>query len=59
VHAFDTVVKGSRLAGEVKFVRFLNPILALMHSYAYVTLPGQAKASPSSRSATDPGKPRE
>jgi uncharacterized protein (TIGR02246 family) len=47
VHAFETVVKGSRLAGEVKFVRFLNPELALMHSCAYVTLPGQTKASPS------------
>ena len=30
--AFDTVVKGSRLEGEVKFVRFLSPQLAVMHS---------------------------
>jgi uncharacterized protein (TIGR02246 family) len=30
---FDTVVKGSRLeGGEVKFVHFLGPALAVMHS---------------------------
>lgn len=29
---FDTVVKGSRLEGEVRFVRFLSPVLAVMHS---------------------------
>jgi uncharacterized protein (TIGR02246 family) len=47
VHAFDTVVNGSRLEGAVKFVRFLNPELALMHSTADITLQGQTKASPS------------
>jgi uncharacterized protein (TIGR02246 family) len=44
---FDTVVKGSRLEGEVKFVSFLNPQLAVMHSIALVTLPGQKDPSPS------------
>ncbi|HXL08597.1 MAG TPA: SgcJ/EcaC family oxidoreductase [Candidatus Bathyarchaeia archaeon] len=43
---FDTVVKGSRLEGEVKFVRFLSPVLAVMHSVVRVTLHGQTKASP-------------
>ena len=43
---FDTVVKGSRLEGEVKFVRFLSPDLAVMHSVVRTTLPGQPEASP-------------
>jgi uncharacterized protein (TIGR02246 family) len=43
---FDTVAKGSRLEGEVKFVNFLSPQLAVMHSDVRVTLPGQPKASP-------------
>jgi uncharacterized protein (TIGR02246 family) len=33
---FDTVVKGSRLEGEVKFVRLVSPLLAMMHSYVRV-----------------------
>jgi uncharacterized protein (TIGR02246 family) len=44
---FDTVVKGSRLEGEVKFVRLLSSVLGLMHSVVRVTLRGQTKASPS------------
>jgi uncharacterized protein (TIGR02246 family) len=44
---FDTVVKGSRLEGEVKFVRLLSPMLAVMHSVVRVTLRGQTEASPS------------
>jgi uncharacterized protein (TIGR02246 family) len=44
---FDTVVKGSRLEGGAKFVSFLNPQLAVMHSIALVTLPGQKGPSPS------------
>lgn len=44
---FDTVVKGTRLEGEAKFVRFLNSELAVMHAIARVTLPGQSKPSPS------------
>jgi uncharacterized protein (TIGR02246 family) len=47
VHAFDKLVKGSHLECKVKFVRFLNPELALMHSHADITLPGQTKPSPS------------
>jgi uncharacterized protein (TIGR02246 family) len=45
-HIFDTVVKGSRLEGEVKFVRFLGPELAVMHSVVRTILPGQTEASP-------------
>ena len=44
--AFDTVVKGSRLEGEVKFVRLLGPALAVMHSVVTVTRCGQPAASP-------------
>src|ERR1044072_5354371 len=29
---FDTTLKGTRLYGEVKFVHFLNPQLAVMHA---------------------------
>jgi uncharacterized protein (TIGR02246 family) len=43
---FDTVVKGSRLEGEVKFVRFLTSELAVMHAVARVTLPGRTVPSP-------------
>lgn len=46
-HAFETVVKGSRLKCQAKFVRFLTPELAVMHSHAEVTLPGQTESSPS------------
>jgi len=42
---FDTVMKGSRLEGEVKFVRLLSPVLGMMHSTVRVTLPGQTKTS--------------
>ena len=44
---FDTVVKGTRLQGEVKFVRLLSAALAVMHSVVRVTLQGQTEASPS------------
>ena len=44
---FDTVVKGSHLEGEVKFVLFLSPVLAVMHSVVRVSLRGQTEASPS------------
>jgi uncharacterized protein (TIGR02246 family) len=42
---FDTVVKGSRMEGEVKFVRFLSPGLAVMHSLVKYALRDQTKAS--------------
>jgi uncharacterized protein (TIGR02246 family) len=44
---FDTVVKGTRLEGEVKFVRFLSTAVAVMHSAVRVILQGQTEASPS------------
>ena len=43
----DTVAKGSRLEGEVKFVKFLSPQLAVVHSAVRVTPAGQTKTSPS------------
>jgi uncharacterized protein (TIGR02246 family) len=44
---FDTVVKGSRLEGEVKFVRLLSPTRAVMHSVVRTALAGQTTPSPS------------
>jgi uncharacterized protein (TIGR02246 family) len=44
---FDTVLKGSRLEGEVKFVHFLGPDLAVMHGAVRVALPGQRQTTPS------------
>lgn len=46
-HLFDGELKGTRLEGGVSFVRFLGPALAVMHSWATTTLPGQTNASPS------------
>jgi uncharacterized protein (TIGR02246 family) len=45
--AFDTVVAGTRLEGEVKFVHPLGHTLVVMHSIVRVTLRGQTEASPS------------
>jgi uncharacterized protein (TIGR02246 family) len=45
--AFDTVVKRTRLEGEVNFVHFLNPQLALMNGVVRVMLSGQPETSPS------------
>jgi uncharacterized protein (TIGR02246 family) len=44
---FDTVLEGTRLWGEPKFVHVVHPRLALMHAVAGMTLAGEAKASPS------------
>ncbi len=44
---FDTVVKGTSLQGEVKFVRSLSAVAAVMHSAVRVTLQGQTEPSPS------------
>jgi uncharacterized protein (TIGR02246 family) len=44
---FDTALKGTRLWGEVKFVRVLGPQLALLHAHAGTTLAGAAQPSPS------------
>ena len=43
---FDTAMKGSKLEGDVIFVRFLSPQLAIMHSVAMTTLSGQTSSSP-------------
>ena len=43
---FDTVMAGSRIEGDVKFVRFLSAVLAIMHSVVRVTLSGQTLPSP-------------
>ena len=45
--AFDTVIKGTCLEGEVDFVRFVNSQLALMLIVIRVILPGQTETSPS------------
>ena len=42
---FDTVVKGSRMEGEVIFVRFLSPVVAVMHSRVKYALRDQTSAS--------------
>jgi monofunctional chorismate mutase len=42
---FETVVKGSRLEGEVKFVHLLGAALAVMHSVVRVTMRGQTVPS--------------
>jgi uncharacterized protein (TIGR02246 family) len=44
---FDTTVKGSRIEGRAKFVRFVDPHTAVLHAVARVALPGQATFSPS------------
>jgi uncharacterized protein (TIGR02246 family) len=44
---FDAVVTGSRLEGEVTFVRLLSPALALMHSVVRMAFRGQTATSPS------------
>ena len=44
---FDGPLHGTRLEGGVNFVRFLGPSLAVMHSWATTTLPGQTNASSS------------
>jgi len=46
-HLFDTELKGTRLAGEVKFVRFLTPNVAVVHAVGSTALAGQPKTSPS------------
>jgi uncharacterized protein (TIGR02246 family) len=44
-HIFDTVVKGSRMQGEVRFVRFLSSVAAVMHSTVTYALRGQTSAT--------------
>jgi uncharacterized protein (TIGR02246 family) len=44
---FDTVLHGSRLDGEVKLVRILDPDTAIVHAWGSTILPGERAASPS------------
>jgi uncharacterized protein (TIGR02246 family) len=44
---FATVLRGSRLHGEVKFAREVADGVAVMHAVAGTTLPGAARPSPS------------
>lgn len=44
---FGGALKGSRLQGEVRFVRLLTPDLAIMHATARVTLPGRKEPTSS------------
>jgi uncharacterized protein (TIGR02246 family) len=47
---FDTILRGSRLVGEVENVAFLGPDAALVHSVGAVIWPWQQKPSPAARS---------
>jgi uncharacterized protein (TIGR02246 family) len=47
---FDTELAGTRLEGNVKFVRFLKPDVAVMHARAGTYLAGRAKTTPSRES---------
>jgi uncharacterized protein (TIGR02246 family) len=44
---FETVLRGSRLEGETRFVRALGPELAVMHAWGSTALSGQARTLPS------------
>ena len=43
---FDKWLKGSRLVGEVKDVRFLSPDVALMHAVGGTVMRGKSEPSP-------------
>jgi uncharacterized protein (TIGR02246 family) len=43
---FDKWLKGSRLVGEVKEVRFLSPDVALMHAVGSTVMRGKSEPSP-------------
>src|SRR5262249_48182861 len=42
---FDSVVQGMHLEGSARFVRFVSPVLAVVHGTAGTVLPGQYKPS--------------
>ena len=44
---FETALKGTRLHGHVKFIRFLDPDLVLMHAVGTTTMAGEAVPLPS------------
>jgi uncharacterized protein (TIGR02246 family) len=43
---FDKWMKGTRLVGQVKDVRFLSPDVAVMHAVGGTVMPGKAEPSP-------------
>jgi uncharacterized protein (TIGR02246 family) len=47
---FDTVLRGSRLRGDVEAVRFLTPEVAVAHASGAVLLPWQDEIAPRRRS---------
>jgi uncharacterized protein (TIGR02246 family) len=47
---FNHAVKGTHLEGEVKFIRFLTPELAVMHSQVGMAFAGKEHISPSRNS---------
>jgi uncharacterized protein (TIGR02246 family) len=50
---FDTVVKGSRLEGEVKFVRFLSPGTAVMHAVVRTAPAGRTETTSEGRDSME------
>jgi uncharacterized protein (TIGR02246 family) len=47
---FDTFVKGSRLIGKVRSVRFLTPDVAVMHAVGGTIMAGQSDIEPEGNS---------
>jgi uncharacterized protein (TIGR02246 family) len=47
---FDTELAGTRLEGDVKFIRFLRPDVAIVHARAGTYLAGRARTTPSRES---------
>jgi uncharacterized protein (TIGR02246 family)/steroid delta-isomerase-like uncharacterized protein len=45
-HLFDTFVKGSRLIGKVRSMRFLTPNVAIMHAVGGTIMAGQSDIDP-------------
>lgn len=43
---FDQFLKGTRLVGKVRSVRFLTPEVAIMHAVAGTVMPGQSDIEP-------------
>ncbi len=43
---FDTYVKGTRLVGKVRSVRYLSPDVAVMHAVGGTVMRGKAEPSP-------------
>jgi uncharacterized protein (TIGR02246 family) len=43
---FDKWMKGTRLVGQVNYVRFLSPDVAVMHAVGGTVMPGKTEPSP-------------